>query len=116
MGEQMVWVTRGPEAGSFLQMTDADAIQAEKDGWAERTAGRDAYSFSPAMRIPHEKAEAWRDRRAGYFNRELRPATEQPPPAPATPLIEVTDPPEDAAEETAGVTIPRKRGRPPKQH
>jgi hypothetical protein len=84
---QMIWVTRGPGAGQFMEADADDAEQAEADGWAQRTVDgegrmRSHMEMLPAERGSHEKAEAWLARQPGYANRELRAA---PAPAPAPP-------------------------------
>lgn len=85
MGRTLIWVTDGPKAGDFMEVDEAEADQAEAEGWGQKTAGRDGMQMRQASpRGPHEKAEAFLDRQAGgYENRELR-AKPAPAPEPAT--------------------------------
>lgn len=101
-GSTLVFVTRGPQAGVFLEMTDADAAAAEAEGWGENAIGRDAYSFSAPLKGPHEKAQAWLDKQAPsgrYMDRALRPAPPGSRPAAASdaagPLLDVGKPDEE---------------------
>lgn len=80
MGQQLIWVTNGPKAGQFLQVDDADADDAEAEGWGQKTARRDGTAMRRAVKGRHEAAEAYLDRRAGYTNRKLEAG---PPPPPA---------------------------------
>lgn len=102
---QMIWVTRGPVAGQFMEADAEDAAQAEADGWAQRTVdtegrARDHMQMHPAERGSHEAAEAWLARQPGYANRELRPG---PAPSPAPPA---------AVTEEAEVEVDPKKAKP----
>lgn len=88
VGREMIWVTRGPVAGRFMEADADEAEQAEADGWAQRTMNRDHMDMVKAEPGPHEKAEEWLARQPGYTNRELRPA---PAPAPAPPKAKIDD-------------------------
>lgn len=103
MAKTLIWVTEGPKAGEFLEVDAADADQAEAEGWAQKTEGRDGSQMRQASpRGPHKKAEAYLNREAGgYENRELRanpaPAPKaatktetMPAKAPATPVVKAT--------------------------
>jgi hypothetical protein len=87
LGRQLIWVTHGPKAGDFMEVDDADADEAEAEGWGQRTAGRDGMEMRKAVKGRHRAAESYLDRRSsGYENRELRAA---PAPSPAKPEEEV---------------------------
>jgi len=92
MGRQLIWVTDGPCAGDFMEVDDADADEAEAEGWGQKTLGRDGMEMRKAGKRRHQAAEAYLDRRAGYENRELRSA-----PAPAPSKLE-----EDVKKRNAG--------------
>jgi hypothetical protein len=52
MAKELVWIFRGPKAGSFDWLDENRALQAEKDGWGQRAKGRDAYQFSKPVKTP----------------------------------------------------------------
>lgn len=82
MASTLVFVTRGPQAGTFLEMTYAEASTAEAEGWGQDARRKGAYDFDTPVIGPNPKAEAFLDRRAGYADREMRPAkAEKAPPA-----------------------------------
>lgn len=88
----LIWVIEGPAAGQFLEASEEEAEQAEKEGWAEKAQGRDGYAFSYAKAPgPHAKAEAFLAKRPGYATRELRPET-NPAPEPEPAKQEKTKP------------------------
>lgn len=107
---QMIWVTRGPTAGQFMEATEADAEQAEQDGWAQRTVdsegrARSHMEMRPAERGSHEAAEAWLARQPGYANRELRAS---PAPAPAPPKQAAKDDDDEAEAKPKQQPAPKK--------
>lgn len=119
MARTLIWVTDGPKAGDFMEVDEAEADQAETEGWAQKTAGRDSMQMRQASpRGPHEKADAFLDRQAGgYENRELRA---KPAPAPAPAIVRDRPPPEPAkapaepAKAPAKVATKARRAKPKK--
>lgn len=70
----LIWAIKGPASGQFLEVTEEEAEQAAKDGWAERVEGRDGDKFTYAEPPgDHAKAEKFLSKRPGYATRELRP-------------------------------------------
>jgi len=75
----VIWVSRGPRAGEFIQVPEEDALIAEAEGWGQRTEGRDGMEMRKAEVGPHEAAQAYLDRGTlGYPTRELRAQEPEP--------------------------------------
>lgn len=108
MGREMLWVTRGPIAGTFVEADSEDIDLAEAEGWGQRTVGRDHMQMHNPDKSPHEKAEAWLARQPGYANRELRPAP-APSPAPPAQTDKDDDEVEDKAPAKPKATTPKKK-------
>lgn len=73
----LVFVSRGPRAGEFIDMTEDEATTAVDEGWGQRTLGYDDKHMREPRKDDDAGAKAFLDRRAGvYPTRELRP--EQP--------------------------------------
>lgn len=106
MGRTMLWVTRGPQAGQFIEVNHEEAAQAEADGWGQQTEGRDHTAMQAAQVGRHDKAEAFlSNRMGGYDNRELR-AAPAPAPKPAEP---VSEDPSDAKPKKAPAPPTKKK-------
>jgi hypothetical protein len=73
MALTILWVTRGPRAGEFIQVPYEDAVIAESEGWGQITEGRDGVDMRKAEPGPHKAAQAYLDRKEkGYPTREFR--------------------------------------------
>jgi len=76
MGQTVIWVHKGPQAGKILQVSDEEAAQAEKEGWGQITRGRHPFKFAKKTPGPHKEAEAFLARRGQYQTTEMKPAGE----------------------------------------
>lgn len=79
---RLVFVRSGKNKMTIKELPDADARQAEKDGWGQivNDPKTDARAYSVSIDADHmQKADAYFDRQQqGYANREM---TTQPSPA-----------------------------------
>jgi hypothetical protein len=74
----IVWIHAGPRAGKHLNLSDADAARAVKEGFGQVAKGMRASALKRADKTtPHEAAEAFEAERAGptrIAGRALSPA------------------------------------------
>lgn len=110
---RLVFVRAGHRKMSFVELSDGDARQAEKEGWAQivddpRT---NAHSYSVSIEPDHiEKANAYFDRAHGYENRELSSGPSPAVNRSSSPLAE-PDGGADAPQRQAGEVAPPSRAR-----
>jgi hypothetical protein len=56
---EIVWIYRGPEAGSYRQMSPAAAFDAVQDGWGQIVRDQDGALMKPPVRDEHPAAVAF---------------------------------------------------------
>jgi hypothetical protein len=79
----LVWVTKGPYGGSYIDMEDSVAAEAIEDGWAQDPRGKSSTDMANPSKESHPGADAYADahyvggnKKPGlsYATREMRAA------------------------------------------